>query len=385
VAKKVARVAVFHDNFAQSGGAERVAEALHRLLPGSDLHTTLVVQERLSDYLKETPIRTSWMQYLPAKARYFRNYFLLYPFAIELVNLDGYDLVVSSCFGYAKGVKRRSQGAVHVCYCYTPMRWVWRTEDYLSRESISPWKTRVLRALLKPLKAWEIRASRRPDFYVAISQIVADRIKDVFNIEAAVIPPPVETSRFKIGDSVEDYYLVLSRLVPYKRLDLAVKACTLSGRRLIVVGGGPDRTRLEAMAGPTVEFLGRLPDEEVVEVASRCRAMIFPGEEDFGITPLEINAAGRPVIALRAGGATETVVDGVSGLFFDEPSVEALIEAMDRLEAKDWNPLLIRQHAETYDTKVFNRKIAEFLESKLPPDLDLRSIRNEAGAFASPD
>jgi glycosyltransferase involved in cell wall biosynthesis len=377
VAKKFARVAVFHDNFAQSGGAERVAEALHRLLPGSDLCTTLVVRQRLSAYLKETPIRTSWMQYLPAKARHFRSYFLLYPFAIELVDLDGYDLVVSSCFGYAKGVKRRREGAVHVCYCHTPMRWVWRTDDYLSRESISAWKAHLLKALLAPLKAWEIRAAGRPDFYVANSAIVADRLKHAFNIDAPVIPPPIETSRFRIGSSVEDYYLVLARLVPYKRLDIAVTACSLSGRRLMVVGDGPDRKRLEAMAGPTVEFLGRLPDEEVVALASRCKALIFPGEEDFGMTPLEINAAGRPVIALRAGGATETVVDGLSGLFFDESSAEALMEAMDRLEAKDWNPLLIRQHAEQFDTKVFNRKIATFLESKLPSGLALRSICEE--------
>ncbi len=317
------------------------------------------------------------MQYLPAKARHFRSYFLLYPFAIELVDLDGYDLVVSSCFGYAKGVKRRREGAVHVCYCHTPMRWVWRTDDYLSRESISAWKAHLLKALLAPLKAWEIRAAGRPDFYVANSAIVADRLKHAFNIDAPVIPPPIETSRFRIGSSVEDYYLVLARLVPYKRLDIAVTACSLSGRRLMVVGDGPDRKRLEAMAGPTVEFLGRLPDEEVVALASRCKALIFPGEEDFGMTPLEINAAGRPVIALRAGGATETVVDGLSGLFFDESSAEALMEAMDRLEAKDWNPLLIRQHAEQFDTKVFNRKIATFLESKLPSGLALRSICEE--------
>lgn len=239
------RTVIFHDNFAQMGGAERVAEELHRALPDADLATTLLVTERLTDYLKRTEIRTTWMQLLPAKAQLFRWYFLLYPLAIETVDLEKYDLVVTSCFGYAKGLKRR-EGALHICYCHSPMRWIWRTSDYFAREEFGFWKRHLLALALIPLKAWEIRAAQRPDFYIANSSEVARRLRDAFGIEATVICPPIDTRRFTISASVDDYYLVLSRLVPYKRIDLAVEACSRSGRRLKVIGGGPDFKRLKS-------------------------------------------------------------------------------------------------------------------------------------------
>src|ERR1035437_777988 len=246
---------IFHDNFAQMGGAERVAEELHRASPGAGFATTLSVTERLSTYLQRSTIKTSWMQFLPAKASLFRWYFLLYPFAIEGVNLDKYDLIVTSCFGFAKGVKRR-KNALHICYCHSPMRWVWRTSDYLARENIRGWKRSLLLLALKPLKAWEIRAARRPDFYIANSREVACRLRDAFGIESTVIHPPIETRRFSVSTEVDDYYLVLSRLIPYKRIDLAIEACSRTGRRLKVIGAGRDNERLRAMAGPTIEFLG---------------------------------------------------------------------------------------------------------------------------------
>lgn len=354
------RIALFHDNFAQMGGAERVTEALYEALPGAELHSTLAVEEKLSPKLRAAGVRTSWMQWLPAKAKLFRHYFLLYPFAVESANLNGYDLVVSSCFGFAKGV-RRAEGAVHVCYCHTPMRWVWRADDYFAQENLGPLARKMLNLLLRPLRWWEIRASKRPDLYIANSQTVAERLKTLLGIDSVVVPPPIETSRFRRSQIIEDYFLVLSRLVPYKRLDLAVRAATELSLPLKVVGSGPDLERLKGLAGPTVEFLGRQPDEAVSRLVSRCQALIFPGEEDFGMAPLEVNAAGRPVVAFYGGGAKETVIEGSTGVFFKEASVESLKAALRRFSGMQWNPALIQAHARRYDSAVFQQRIRAIL------------------------
>ncbi|MDQ6651923.1 MAG: glycosyltransferase [Acidobacteriota bacterium] len=378
-------IAVFHDNFAQMGGAERVAEEIYNLLPGATLHTTAAVREILSTGLRQAEIRTSWMQYLPGLKRHFRHYFLFYPFAVELVDLSKFDLIVSSCFGYAKGVRKRP-GAVHVCYCHTPMRWVWRYEDYSARAGFGPITRKLLPILLSLLKRWDRRASRQPDYFIANSQVVAERIKKVYGRGSVVIPPPIDVNRFQPSEkrtSQDDYYLVLSRLVPYKRIDLAVEACTRLNRRLLIVGDGPDRVRLEKLAGPTVRFLGRQSDEAVAQHAAGCRALLFPGEEDFGMTPLEVNAAGRPVIAFRAGGALETVVEGTTGLFFDQPTTASLIQAIEDFELRSWNPSQLRAHACGFDRSVFRKRLLEFLR-EVAPDVQLE--RNSVwDGFALPD
>ena len=324
-------IAVIHDNFAQMGGAEKVAEEIYHLLPGADLHSTLALPELLSPGLREANIRTTWMQRLPALKRFFRHYFLFYPFAIEGMDLSSYDLIVSSCFGYAKGIHKR-RDAVHVCYCHTPMRWVWRYDDYSERAGFGGMTRRLLPMFLSGLKRWDLRAARQPDYFVANSSVVAERIRKFYGREAFVIPPPIDVDRFQPDSVSEDYYLVLSRLVPYKRIDLAVEACTRLNRRLVVVGDGPDRARLERLAGPSVEFVGRQSDEAVVRYSARCRALLFPGEEDFGMTPLEVNAAGRPVIAFRAGADLATVLEGLTGLFFDKPPVRSLSAAIAESE-----------------------------------------------------
>jgi glycosyltransferase involved in cell wall biosynthesis len=361
------RVAVFHDNFAQMGGAEKVAEEIYGLLPGATLHSTVAVPEILSDGLRQARIRTSWMQRLPGLKRHFRHYFLFYPFAVESVDLSKYDLIVSSCFGYAKGIRKR-RGAVHVCYCHTPMRWVWRYEDYSARAGFGGLTRRVLPLVLSILKRWDLRASRQPDYFIANSNVVAARIKKFYGRDSVVIPPPIDVKRFTpaVPEPAEDFYLVLSRLVPYKRIDLAVEACTRLNRKLVVIGDGPDRARLEKLAGPTVQFLGRQPDDAVVNYAARCRALLFPGEEDFGMTPLEVNAAGRPVIAFRAGGALETVVEGITGLFFDQPTSAALAQAIKEFEECSWNSSELQSHAAGFDRAVFAERLLAFLRQAAP-------------------
>jgi glycosyltransferase involved in cell wall biosynthesis len=246
------------------------------------------------------------------------------------------------------------------------MRWAWRYEDYAAREQFDAMKRIVLPPVLSALRQWDLRAAAQPDFYIANSHNVARRIKEIYKRESIVIPPPIDVERFTADEPDEDFYLVLSRLISYKQIDLAIEACKKLNRRLIVIGDGPDRERLEKLAGKNTEFLGRQPDEVVTQYASRCRALLFPGEEDFGMVPLEINASGRPVIAYGAGGALETVVDGKTGIFFDEQTADSLAGAIEEFETRSWNRQVMRKHAEKFDTKVFNERVGAFLQKIAP-------------------
>lgn len=361
----MSRIALVHDYFVQMGGAERVAEAMHDSFPSAPMYTTVALQKSLPDRLRMADIRTSPLQHLPSIERRFRHYFMLYPFAVENFDLSEYDLIFSSSSGYAKGVRRR-RNAIHVCYCHTPMRWVWRYDDYVAREKLGSFARGLLPLMLWPLKKWDLRASQQPNYYIANSRLVADRIKKIYGREAHVIPPPIDVNRFHMSNEIDDYYIVLSRLMPYKRIDLAIEACKRMNRRLIVIGDGPDRARLEKLADDRIEFLGRQPDKIVNYYAARCRALLFPGEEDFGMAPLEANAAGRPVIAYRAGGAVETVEDGVTGVFFDQASSISLSEAIERFEGLRFDQYTLRRHAEKFDRSVFTFRVLQFLGSVAP-------------------
>jgi glycosyltransferase involved in cell wall biosynthesis len=361
----VSKIALVHDYFIQMGGAERVAEAMHDSFPSAPIYTTVALSHRLPKGLRNADIRTSAMQHLPGMEQRFRQYFMLYPFAVENFDLSDYDLIFSSSSGYAKGVRRR-RNAIHVCYCHTPMRWVWRYEDYVERERFGGVARSALPLFMWGLKKWDLRAAQQPNYYIANSHLVAERIKKVYGREAVVIPPPIDVDRFQLSTEVDDYYLVLSRLVSYKRIDLAIEACNKLGRRLLIIGDGPDRGRLEKLAGPKTKFLGRQPDARVNYYASRCRALLFPGEEDFGMVPLEVNAAGRPVIAFRGGGAVETVVEGLTGVFFDKPESASVVAAIEEFETQTWRPAALRAHAEKFDRKVFAFRVLQFLGSVAP-------------------
>ncbi len=361
----MSKIALVHDYFVEMGGAERVAEAMHDSFPSAPVYTTVALPKFLPGALRTADIRTSPMQHLPSLERRFRHYFMLYPFAVENFDLSQYDLIFSSSSGYAKGVRRR-RNAIHVCYCHTPMRWVWRYDDYVAREGFGPTVRATLPSLLWGLRKWDLRASRQPNYYIANSRLVARRIKKIYGREAFVIPPPIDVNRFEMANEVGDYYLVLSRLMPYKQIDLAIEACKRTNRRLIVIGDGPDRARLEKLADDRIEFLGSQPDAIVNYYAARCRALLFPGEEDFGMAPLEINAAGRPVIAFRGGGAVETVVEGVTGVFFDRQNILSLAEAIEEFEGLKWRQENLRHHAEKFDRTVFAFRVLQFLSSVAP-------------------
>ena len=358
------RVAIVHDYLNQRGGAERVVATLHGAYPEAPIFTSFVDDEKLWPSLRSADIRPTWMQRLPGIRRHFKRYLPLYPFAFRRMDLSGYDAVISSSSGFAHGVQA-GPGAFHVCYCYTPPRFLWDYERYVEREPLGLASRVLLPRVVEALRMMDVRAARRPDRYVAISRVVADRVARVYGRDSDVIAPPVEVDRFRVKDGSGGFLLVVSRLNPYKRIELAIEACNRLRAPLLVVGEGPHRAELERLAGPTVRFLGYRGDEEVATLYEDCEALIFPGEEDFGIAVVEANAAGRPVIAYRAGGALDTVRPEVTGVFFDEASVESLVEAILAARGRQWDRASIRRHAERYSPERFETQLAEVLQSRV--------------------
>ncbi|UNK18769.1 glycosyltransferase [Paenibacillus sp. N3/727] len=359
------KVAIVHDYLNQMGGAERVVAVLHKMFPEAPIYTTIVDRNKLLPELKGAVIHTTWMQRIPGILNKFKLYFWLYPLAVRSINVKNYDLVLSSSSAYAKGV-RKGQQSIHICYCYTPMRFVWDFETYMESIQVPNFVKLIAKCLIYPLKIWDKNNSKRVDRVIAISTIVKERIKHCYEVNAPIIFPPVEISRFSVNEGdQEDYFLVVSRLVSYKKIDLAIEACTQSGKRLIVIGDGPDRQRLEQLAGDTVTFLGRRSDEDVVRYMQLCKALIFPGIEDFGITPLEVNACGRPIIAYYGGGALDTVVAEQTGLFFEEQSVNSLMTIIKRFDQYDWDPDFIRQHAEKFSEHIFIERLQSIIDGSL--------------------
>jgi len=354
------QIAFVQDNFVQAGGGERVAEEIARALPTAEVYASVLVEQRLSKYMKTRTIHTSWMQHLPNLRKYYRHYFLLYPLAMRGFDLKKYDLVVSSCYGFAKMLNKRPD-ALHVCYCHSPSRWIWRYEDYARRENFNVFVNFFLRNLTKLLRNLDKQAADRVDVFIANSTVIAERIRLYYGRDSEIMFPPIDVQRFSISADIGDYYLIVSRLVGYKRVDLAIEACKLLGRKLIIVGEGPDRPRLEALAGPETKFAGRLPDEDVTHLLSHCRAFLFPGEEDFGLTPLEAAASGRPCVAYGVGGALDTIVDGQTGILFPDATPVSMADALVRSEAISWDPQKLRKHAEKFDRTLFSQRLVQRL------------------------
>jgi glycosyltransferase involved in cell wall biosynthesis len=358
------KVAIVHDYLNQAGGAERVVAALHRMYPDAPLFTTLFDPQAVGAPLDSADVRVSWMQRLPAWRKHFRAYLPLYPFAVRSFDLRGYDLIISSSSAWAKGIRVPS-GALHVCYCYTPMRWAWNFDRYVGGSELGVVSRLGARVIMGALRRWDVRTAAGVHRFVAISTEVARRIRDAYGRESVVVFPPVDVERFRADTHPEEFFLVVSRLNSYKRIDLAVSACTVLGLPLVVVGDGPDRVALEKIAGPTVRFVGRLPDAAVATLFERCRAFILPGMEDFGLTPLEANAAGRPVVAFGAGGVLDTVRDGETGVLFRDETSYALGRALMAVAARPWDPALLRAHAESFAEPVFVARLRAALDAAL--------------------
>jgi glycosyltransferase involved in cell wall biosynthesis len=365
------RVALVHDWLTGMRGGERCLEVFCELFPQAPLFTLLHVPGSVSPVIERRRIVTSFVQRLPAAASRYRYYLPLFPAAVRGFDLSGFDLVISLSHCVAKAVRVRP-GTLHLSYCFSPMRYVWDLyDDYVGAHA--GLATRLAMPLVAPaLRRWD-RHTDGVDGFVAISHHIADRIRRVYGRTADVIHPPVDVARFRISSALDDYYLVVSALVPYKRVDLAVAAAGRLGRPLLVVGSGPEEARLRALAGPSVRFLGWRPDAEVAELYARCRAVLFPSVEDYGIVPLEAAAAGRPTIALGRGGALETMVgldappgEAPTAVLFAEQTVEALAAAMRRFETEErrFDPAALRAHATRFDRPLFKRRLAEYIDGR---------------------
>ena len=357
------RVALVHDWLTGMRGGERVLEALVGLYSAATIHTLVHIPGSVSPTLEARPIRTSFLQRLPGAPRRFRQYLPLFPLAVARLGLRGYDLVISTSHCVALGA-RVPPSACHIGYCFTPMRYAWAFQDEYLRRVPAPARP-LARGVLGGLRRWDRQAGRRVGHLAGISHHVAGRISQAYGREARVIYPPVRTDRFRPEGPPGDAFLCVSALAPYKRLDVAIDAFTRLGWPLIVIGTGPEEARLRRRAGPTVRFLGWQGDEAVRAAVARCRAFVFPGEEEFGIAPLEAMAAGRPVIAYARGALTETGVDGVTGLFFDAQTPEALIDALRRFEVTGWSAEKIRAHALRFGEGRFRAEFAAFVEDCL--------------------
>lgn len=376
------RVALVHDYLNQNGGAERVLEELHALWPDAPVYTSIYDRDRMPPTYRDWDVRTTFMQRLPGILGNHQPYLPVYPVAFSRLDLRGYDLIVSSSSAFAKNVYP-APGALHVCYCHSPMRFAWSYGDYARRERIGRAVGAALWPVLRAVRLWDRRGTGRVDHLIANSRVVAGRIARFYGREATVIHPPVRTDVAPGAGPPGDFYLILTRLVPYKRLDIVVEAFNRLGLPLKIAGVGRDRAALERLAGPNVTFLGGVSDEEKARLYATCRATIFPAEDDFGIAQVEAQAAGRPVLAYRAGGALETVVEGVTGLFFDEQTPAAVAGAVERLEARyaagGFDGAAIVAHARSFDAAVFRRAIRDFVETRLR---EHRERRGAAGGVA---
>ncbi len=360
--------ALVHDYLAQSGGAERVVAALHALFPTAPLYTSVYDPKATLPCFAHMDVRTSFLQRPFLSSRRFHKLALgLYPLAFEQFDLTPYTLVISSASSFAKGVIT-SPETCHICYCHTPARFAWRQREYLSQSRLTRLLAPWMGGMISSLRQRDFDSAQRVDYFVANSHNVAGRIRKYYRREAdAVIYPPVETRRFTPAPAEEigDHYLVVSRLVGYKRIDLAIEACNRLRVPLRVVGVGPERRALRRLAGPTIEFLGRLSDTAVASEYARCRALIFPGEEDFGLTPVECMASGRPVVAFGRGGALETVTAGRTGVFFEEQTPESVMAALEAVAGLRVIPEVLQAEAFRFDTSVFADRMSEFVSRTL--------------------
>ena len=364
------RVALVHDWLTGMRGGEKVLEAIAELYPDATIHTLLHVKGSVSPALERHPERRSFVQWLPAAARRYRSYLPLFPTAIEQFDFDPYDLVISTSHCAAKSVVVPGR-ARHVCYCHSPMRYAWdQFESYFGEAQVGRLRSRLLRPVLARLARWDRDTADRVDRYVANSHYVAGRIHRYYNQRSTVVYPPVDTAFYRPDParSPEPYFLVVSALVPYKRLDVAIRACRAAGVALKIVGKGPEEPRLRRLAGAEgadVEFAGWLADEQIRALYQGCRAVLMPGVEDFGMVPVEAQACGRPVVALAEGGAVESVIDGVTGMLVRDRSVEAFASAVREVSARAFDSAAIRRHAESFSRARFQQQFRDLVNAEV--------------------
>jgi len=365
------RVAIIHDWLTNMGGSERVISVFHEMFPEAPIYTSVFERENIAFPLRNADIRTSFLQKLPKPLRKHQRLLPLMPYAFEQFDLSSYDLVISSSHACAKGVIVRAD-TFHVCYCYTPMRYAWDMyHDYINplkglKRWFAIWQ-------LHKIRVWDQLNSQRVDQFIAISQSVANRIKKHYGADSVVIAPPVDIDRFRCTEEREDYYLVVSRLVAYKRVDIAIEACLYLGKKLVIIGIGEEEKYLKSIcAGKEnqISFLGWQSEERVADYLAKAKAFLFPGEEDFGLTMVEALASGCPVIAYGSGGALDIITDGETGVLFEEQTVEGMISAIIRFEqlsaqGVSFSPEILRKHAEKFSVEIFKEKFLNLINQMI--------------------
>lgn len=347
------RIALVHDWLTGMRGGEKVLEVLCEIFPKADIFTLVHLRGQVSDIIERHKIYTSPLQYIPMIGRYYRHMLPLMPWAIEHFDLSAYDVVISSSHCVAKGAKPR-EGARHWCYCHTPMRYIWdQFEDYFGPRQASGAVRFAMNAFRPYLQQWDVESSSRVDEFIANSENVRGRIRRIYQRDSCVIYPPVDFDFYSTRVETmpaqrEPFYLIVSALAPYKKIDMAIEAFNKMRKKLLIVGEGQDSAKLKTLGNSSIEFLGWHTDEKLRSFYQQAQALIFPGEEDFGIVPLEAMASGCPVIAYAKGGALETVIDNKTGIFFSNPSVNDLISAVQRFEQRTFDPAAIKTHAQRF-------------------------------------
>lgn len=358
------KIALVHDWLTGMRGGEKVLEVLCELFPDATLFTLVHRGGSASETIERMNIKTSFIQYLPAGISHYQHYLPLYPAAAKNLNLRGFDLVISSSHAAAKAVTV-TPGSMHICYCHTPMRYIWdQYEEYFSKEQASLAARLAMKIILGYLREWDKRTAQRVDYFIANSMNVQERIKRIYDRDSFVIYPPVDMNRFSVSGNDKGFYLIVSALVPYKRVDIAVEAFRRSGEPLVIIGKGSEGARLQSLSSGNITFRAWADDHELSDYYRDCKALIFPGVEDFGIVPLEAMASGKPVIAYKKGGLVETVADGETGIFFDQQTPESLTDAVGRFKKMAFDPARIRAHAIQFDRPIFKKRIENYIRER---------------------
>lgn len=361
------KIALVHDYLVQYGGAERVLEAFTELFPEASIYTLLYDEDAMHGVFSGKRIYTSFLQKIPGALKNHRAFPLLMPLAIEQFDFSKYDVVLSDSSSYAKGILTRPE-TMHICYLHTPTRYAWDDcQKYTEDFGLPSLVKKLVPFFMSPLRLWDRSAADRPDHIIANSDFVRKRIQKYYRRDAVVIHPPVSVERFFIAKAEDrkDYFLMVGRLIAYKRHDIAIEACNRLKIPLKIIGRGPEMERLRKLAGPTVEFLGRVPDEDLPRYYAQCRGFIFPQEEDFGIVAIEAMASGRPIIAYRGGDIPEHLEEGKMGLFFDEQTATAVATALSQFRDKDYDSEYIREKALRFDSTIFKEKIRKYIEEAM--------------------
>lgn len=359
------KVAIIHDWLTGMRGGEKCLEVFCELFPDGTIYTLVYNKARMSEIINKMHIKTSFIQIMPFSFSHYRYYLPLFPIAIQQFGLREYDLVISSSHCVANGVITSPQ-TLHLCYCHTPMRYIWDMRHFYFNNTTNRLTLPLLSFIIYYLRNWDMDQASKTNYYIANSENIKNKIKRYYKRNADVIYPPVDTSFYTPAEVCkEEYFLVAGNLAPYKRIDLAIETFNRMGEPLVIVGEGVEGRKLKNMAKKNIQFVGWQPQEKLREYFRHCQALIFPGEEDFGIIPLEAQACGRPVIAFKKGGVLESIIDGETGLFFEEQAADSLSKAIKKFKSLSFDTKTIRNHAILFDRSVFKKKINNYIKEKL--------------------